>query len=154
MGFTEVMNALKENQKWFRNAFACLFPECQLKACVCGWHLEHVGACLVREHWLRWGSLSACDCLGVAAVGQWPRLPWQTFPWQPVRQQLCMPDSAGRISSPFLNLLMSTLHIQLVQLKSQGADLGKERVQGILGKTWGMFCWQTLMCPLSFPLLF
>lgn len=69
MGFTVAANALKDNQKWFRNAFTCLFPECQLKACVCGWHL---GACWsmlgeralaeVGFHVCLW--LPGCRCCG------------------------------------------------------------------------------------------
>lgn len=59
MGFTVAANALKDDQRWFRNAFPCLFPECQLKACVCGWH---VGACwsMLGERALAEGGLHVC----------------------------------------------------------------------------------------------
>lgn len=33
-------------------------------------------------------------------------------------------DCAGSISSPFLNLAINILHIQVAQLESQGPDLG------------------------------
>lgn len=152
MGFTEVLNALN-NQKLFRNAFACLFPECQLKACVCGWHL---GAC-----WSWGGALCLlvtawCHCCGTVT--------------SPATTNLCLPLAACETAA---------LHVRQCRKNQQSfskpahehpshpggpaeesrSRSGKQRVQGILGKIWGMFwaclfCWQTRMCPLSFPLLF
>lgn len=153
MRFNVAANALKDNQKWFRNAFTCLFPECQLKACVCGWHL---GACwsMLGERAL--SEVRLCVCLWLPGCHRW-----------------------GTVTSPAITNVAAcktaALHVRQCRKNQQSfskpphkhpshpggpaEESGTQRVQGIPGKIWGMFwacllCWQTLMCPLSFPLLF
>lgn len=74
--FTVAATALKDNQKWFRNAFTRLFPECQLKACV--WLTRR--SMLEQAWWesARWGGalcVLVTAWVSLFAVGQWPCLP-------------------------------------------------------------------------------
>lgn len=70
--FTVAATALKDNQKWFRNAFTRLFPECQLKACVCGWH---IGACWSTLGERALAEVGLCVCLWLPGCHC---LPWDS----------------------------------------------------------------------------
>lgn len=96
---------------------------------------------MVREHSLRWGSVSACDCLGVAVCRGTVTSPAITN--LSLHLAACeapaLHVSAGRISSPFLNLLINILDIQVVQLKSQGPDLGSREYSEYWARFGGCF---------------
>lgn len=160
MGFTVAANALKDNEKWFRNAFTCLFPECQLKACVCGWHL---GACWsmlgeralaeVGLHVCLW--LPGCHCWGTVTSPAITNLALHLAACETAALHV---TQCRRIQHSFSKPHEHPSHSGGPAEQSRSRS-GKQRVQGILGKIWGMFwacllCWQTLMCPLSLPLLF
>lgn len=161
MGFTVAATALKDNQKWSRNAFICLFPECQLKACVCGWH---VGACwsTLGERALAEVGLRVCLWLPGCRCLPWDSdlachnkpVPSLSSLWSSSFACQCRKNQQS-FSKPAHK---HTWHPGGPAEESRTRS-GKQRVQGILGKIWGMFwgcqhCWQALMFPLSLPLLF
>lgn len=83
---------------------------------------------MVRGHALSWGSMSACDCLDITVCcGTVTSLVITNLSLHLAAcetRALLMSDYAGSMSGPFLNLAINILHIQLVQLESQGPDLG------------------------------
>lgn len=82
---------------------------------------------MVREHALRWGAVSPCDCLDVTVCcGTVTSLVITKLSLHLAACEttaLHTSDCAGSMSGPFLNLAINILHIQVVWLESQGPDL-------------------------------